>query len=126
MIGMWKICLQQGVKPGVARPQPVATYKTMRGGGYTSQGVDLRITNRSFIVPDFRDETIGFRCASQNKDTESRKFCPLDCGRLSKKIKIVEDEKHGKQNIDNHSSQNYNVEHFCIAAHGLYLLLRMQ
>ena len=43
--------------------QPVSTYKTMRGGGYTSRGIDLRITNRSFMVPDFRDETIGFRCA---------------------------------------------------------------
>jgi formylglycine-generating enzyme len=42
---------------------PPSTYKTMRGSGYTSQGVDLRITNRSFMVPDFRDETIGFRCA---------------------------------------------------------------
>ena len=41
-----------------------STYKTMRGGGYTSRGIDLRITNRSFMVPDFRDETIGFRCAS--------------------------------------------------------------
>ncbi len=51
------------VSPESVRPQPVSTYKTMRGGGYTSQGKDLRITNRSFIVPDFRDETIGFRCA---------------------------------------------------------------
>lgn len=55
-------------KPGIIRPEPVQTYKTMRGGGYTSQGVDLRITNRSFIVPDFRDETIGFRCASSHSD----------------------------------------------------------
>lgn len=39
------------------------TYKTLRGAGYTSRGIDLRITNRSFMVPDFRDETIGFRCA---------------------------------------------------------------
>ena len=46
--------------------QPPSTYKTMRGSGYTSQGVDLRITNRSFMVPDFRDETIGFRCARSN------------------------------------------------------------
>lgn len=53
----------RALKPNVTRPQPVTTYKTMRGGGYTSQGIDLRITNRSFIVPDFRDETIGFRCA---------------------------------------------------------------
>lgn len=43
--------------------RPPSTYKTLRGSGYTSQGIDLRITNRSFMVPDFRDETIGFRCA---------------------------------------------------------------
>lgn len=49
-----------------ASDHPPSTYKTMRGSGYTSQGVDLRITNRSFMVPDFRDETIGFRCARSN------------------------------------------------------------
>lgn len=38
-------------------------YKILRGGGYTSTGKDIRITNRSRMVPDFRDETIGFRCA---------------------------------------------------------------
>lgn len=46
--------------------RPPSTYKAMRGSGYTSRGVDLRITNRSFMVPDFRDETIGFRCARSN------------------------------------------------------------
>ncbi len=46
------------------------SYKTLRGGGYTSRGIDLRITNRSFMVPDFRDETIGFRCASSEKIQE--------------------------------------------------------
>ncbi len=61
----------RAVKPGGARSQPVSTYKTMRGGGYTSQGVDLRITNRSFIVPDFRDETIGFRCARSKQGKEA-------------------------------------------------------
>ena len=61
----------RATKPSVVRPQPVSTYKTMRGGGYTSQGIDLRITNRSFIVPDFRDETIGFRCARSKQDQEA-------------------------------------------------------
>ena len=50
---------------------PPSTYKTMRGGGYTSRGIDLRITNRSFMVPDFRDETIGFRCASSEPPQNS-------------------------------------------------------
>ena len=43
-----------------------------------------------------------------------------------KEIKIVEDEKDGKKNIDNHSSQNYNVEHFCICTHEQSLVLRDQ
>ncbi|MBA2251391.1 MAG: SUMF1/EgtB/PvdO family nonheme iron enzyme [Nitrospirales bacterium] len=41
-------------------------FKVMRGGAYTSTGTDIRITSRSKMVPDFRDETIGFRCASSD------------------------------------------------------------
>ena len=26
-------------------------------------------------------------------------------------IKVVEDEKHGQKDIDNHADQNYNIEH---------------
>ena len=40
------------------------TFRVMRGGGYTTTGVDVRITSRSKMVPDFRDDTIGFRCAT--------------------------------------------------------------
>lgn len=42
-------------------------YKVLRGGGYTSTGADVRITSRSKMVPDFRDETIGFRCAKSEE-----------------------------------------------------------
>ena len=48
------------------------TYKTLRGGGYTNRGVDLRITSRMFMVPDFRDETIGFRCASSEETIKKK------------------------------------------------------
>jgi formylglycine-generating enzyme required for sulfatase activity len=41
-------------------------YKVMRGAGYASSGSDLRITARSKMMPDFRDETIGFRCAQSS------------------------------------------------------------
>jgi hypothetical protein len=34
-----------------------------------------------------------------------------------KKIKIIEYEEDRQENIDNHSGQNYNVEHFCICTH---------
>ncbi len=45
-------------------PSPeYGVYRTMRGGAYTTTGGDLRLTSRSKMVPDFRDETIGFRCA---------------------------------------------------------------
>lgn len=46
------------------------TYRVMRGGSYITSGADVRITSRSKIVPDFRDETIGFRCA---KSAEPKK-----------------------------------------------------
>ena len=46
-------------------------FRVMRGGGYTTTGGDLRITSRSKMVPDFRDETIGFRCAISGTFVES-------------------------------------------------------
>jgi len=67
---------ERSQNPSMGRPKPVSTYKTMRGGGYTSRGVDLRVTNRSFIVPDFRDETIGFRCAQSNRHIETDALPP--------------------------------------------------
>ena len=53
-------------------PSPeFGTFRVMRGGGYTTTGGDLRITSRSKMVPDFRDETIGFRCAISGTFAES-------------------------------------------------------
>jgi formylglycine-generating enzyme required for sulfatase activity len=45
------------------RSPEYGTYRVLRGGGYTTTGLDIRITSRSKMMPDFRDETIGFRCA---------------------------------------------------------------
>jgi hypothetical protein len=28
------------------------------------------------------------------------------------KVKVVENQKHGQNDVDNHTGQNYNVEHF--------------
>lgn len=47
------------------------TFRVMRGGGYTTTGVDVRVTSRSKMVPDFRDETIGFRCAKSVAEGDS-------------------------------------------------------
>ncbi len=43
--------------------QEFGTYRVLRGGGYTTTGGDIRVTSRSKMMQDFRDETIGFRCA---------------------------------------------------------------
>jgi formylglycine-generating enzyme required for sulfatase activity len=48
-------------------------FRVLRGGGYTTSGADIRITSRSKMVPDFRDETIGFRCAVSGGQEEARK-----------------------------------------------------
>jgi formylglycine-generating enzyme required for sulfatase activity len=45
-------------------------YRVLRGGGYATTGADIRITSRSKMVPDFRDETIGFRCAVSGTKSE--------------------------------------------------------
>jgi len=47
------------------------TYRVLRGGSYTTSGGDIRITSRSKMMPDFRDETIGFRCASSKNSGEA-------------------------------------------------------
>ena len=57
-------------------PSPeFGTYRVLRGGSYTTTGADVRITSRSKMMPDFRDETIGFRCAISKMDgkAEERK-----------------------------------------------------
>ena len=56
-------------EPGEANFADRGGYKTLRGAGYTSYGSDLRITSRNFMVPDFRDETIGFRCVASERKT---------------------------------------------------------
>lgn len=54
-------------------PSPeYGTYRVLRGGAYTTTGHDLRITSRSKMVPDFRDETIGFRCAISGSKTAGK------------------------------------------------------
>jgi len=45
-------------------------FRVLRGGGYATTGADIRITSRSKMVPDFRDETIGFRCAVSGAKSE--------------------------------------------------------
>ena len=45
-------------------------FRVLRGGGYATTGADIRITSRSKMVQDFRDETIGFRCADTGTISE--------------------------------------------------------
>lgn len=55
-------------------PSPeYGTYRVLRGGSYTTTGGDVRITSRSKMMPDFRDETIGFRCARSEPGMKEEK-----------------------------------------------------
>jgi formylglycine-generating enzyme required for sulfatase activity len=61
------------------------TFRVIRGAGYASSGSDLRITSRNKMVPDFRDETIGFRCAKDMKNGgESRATAEREIHKKSK------------------------------------------
>jgi len=52
----------EALEPNPQGPE-FGTFRVLRGGGYSTTGADIRITSRSKMVADFRDETIGFRCA---------------------------------------------------------------
>jgi len=69
------------------------TYRVLRGGGYTTSGTDVRVTSRSKMVPDFRDETIGFRCAISGIHGGTEPAGQR--GKKSQKIKVVENKKDG-------------------------------
>jgi formylglycine-generating enzyme required for sulfatase activity len=63
----WYLEGYYGESPDRNPPSPDhGVYRVLRGGAYTTTGGDLRITSRSKMVPDFRDETIGFRCAASS------------------------------------------------------------
>jgi formylglycine-generating enzyme required for sulfatase activity len=62
-------------------------FRVLRGGGYTSTGTDVRITSRSKMVPDFRDETIGFRCAMSGQGT---------AGNSSDRFKKIKENRNNK------------------------------
>jgi formylglycine-generating enzyme required for sulfatase activity len=60
--------------PDQSPPSPeYGIYRVLRGGGYTTTGGDVRITSRSKMMPDFRDETIGFRCATSKIPGEEKR-----------------------------------------------------
>jgi formylglycine-generating enzyme required for sulfatase activity len=57
--------------PELNPPSPDhGVFRVLRGGGYATTGADIRITSRSKMVSDFRDETIGFRCADSAAKSE--------------------------------------------------------
>ncbi len=40
---------------------------------------------------------------------------------MLQEVKVVEYQKNGQKDIDNHSSQHYNVKQFCGASHVCHL-----
>jgi formylglycine-generating enzyme required for sulfatase activity len=41
----------------------VGQYRVIRGGGWYSTGLQLRIKNRLWFDPNYGEISIGFRCA---------------------------------------------------------------
>ncbi len=78
---------QNGVVQDPVGPEH-GVFKVLRGGGYTSTGSDVRITSRSKMVPNFRDETIGFRCAVSGK--------PLLAGEKGQKTARVKENQNSR------------------------------
>lgn len=69
----WYAETYYGNAPDRNPPSPeYGIYRVLRGGGYTTTGADIRITSRSKMMQDFRDETIGFRCARSGSDLERK------------------------------------------------------
>lgn len=43
----------------------VGLYRVIRGGGWYSNGSQLRVRNRNWSVPDYADVSLGFRCVQR-------------------------------------------------------------
>lgn len=56
-----------------ANPQGPAggSYKVIRGASWGTVGTETRLTVRLKMVPDFRDTTIGFRCAKSVQERQN-------------------------------------------------------
>ena len=56
-----------------ANPQGPSSgiYKVIRGASWGTTGKETRLTVRLKIVPDFRDTTIGFRCAKSVQERQN-------------------------------------------------------
>jgi formylglycine-generating enzyme required for sulfatase activity len=55
-----------GVSPQQDPPgADVGQYRSIRGGGWYSDGLQLRIQNRHWFEPNFGEVSVGFRCVRQ-------------------------------------------------------------
>jgi iron(II)-dependent oxidoreductase len=50
-------------EPDDPRGPEVGQYRVIRGGGWYSTGLQLRIKNRLWFDPNYGEISIGFRCA---------------------------------------------------------------
>jgi sulfatase modifying factor 1 len=61
---------EDSYKDGHPNPKGPATglYKVIRGASWETRGKETRVTIRLKMIPEFRDTTIGFRCAKSATD----------------------------------------------------------
>jgi len=66
---------EDGYKENFPNPKGPANgfYRVIRGSSWGTIGKETRVTIRLKMIPDFRDTTIGFRCAKSAPDEGSTK-----------------------------------------------------
>ena len=66
---------EDSYRDGHANPKGPSTgfYKIIRGASWDTKGIETRITIRLKMIPEFRDTTIGFRCAKSATDEEQKR-----------------------------------------------------
>jgi formylglycine-generating enzyme len=66
---------EDSYKDSQANPKGPLTgfYKVIRGASWDTRGNETRVTIRLKMIPEFRDTTIGFRCAKSATDEEQKR-----------------------------------------------------
>ena len=73
---------EDAYKDGASNPTgpTIGFYKVIKGPSWGTVGPETRLSLRSKMIPDFRDTTIGFRCAKSangGKDEGDKKMRKL-------------------------------------------------
>ena len=110
-VGDWYQEAYYKESPDKDPPSPeFGTYRVMRGEGMRRQGpiFGSPAGAKWCLIFAMKQSDFGARFRAVLQGSVAREKLELTL----EKIEVIEDQKHGQNDIDNHTSQNYNVEHF--------------